>query len=182
VNAAVDENPGDLASAGDPYELLGLPRSWAITDTQVRSAQVRALSLCHPDRHPEGPSRDAAMRMSARINEAVAVLASPELRAESFVRSCGGDGPIPQLPPDELMEWIERREWIEERRQEGAEGLSAISQWRHGTVLEILDSIRTAACDESGMPRSGADWIAARLCIARLRALRRACGGEAMRG
>jgi hypothetical protein len=117
------------------------------------------------------------MRLSARINEAVTSLASPEQRAEAFVRIGSGDGPIPQLPQDELMEWMERREWIEERRQEGASGLDAIVQWRCGVLAEILDSIRTATCDDAGLPRSDADWAAARLCIARLRALRRACGG-----
>lgn len=176
------EDPGDRASTGDPHGLLGLDRSWVITDTQVRSAQVRALARCHPDRHPEGAARDAAMRMSARINEAVAALASAELRAEAFVRTCGGDAPIPQLPQDELMEWMERREWIEERRQEGAPGLAAVAEWRRGTLTEILESIRIATCDDTGLPRHDADWSAALLCIARLRALRRACGGEAMRG
>ncbi len=117
------------------------------------------------------------MRMSARINEAVAALASAELRAEVFVRTGGGEGPIPQLPQDELMEWMERREWIDERRQEGAPGLAEIAEWRRGTVAEILDSIRVATCDDAGLPRSDADWAAARLDIARLRALRRACGG-----
>lgn len=169
-------DPGDLAAAEGPYALLGLPHAWSVTDAQVRSAQVRALARCHPDRHPEGSAREAAMRMSARINEAVAALASNEQRAEAFVR-IGGDGPIPQLPPDELMEWMERREWIEERQQEGAEGLAAIAHWRRGALTEILDAIRTATCDDAGLPRCDADWAAARLCIARLRALRRACGG-----
>lgn len=175
-------DPGELAASGDPFELLGLSRAWTLTDAQVRSAQVRALARCHPDRHPEGAAREAAMRMSARINEAVAALASTELRAEAFVRTCGGHAPIPQLPPEELMEWMERREWIDERQREGAAGLAAIADWRRAGVHEILDSIRSATCGADGLPRPDADWSAARLNIARLRALRRACGGEAMRG
>lgn len=163
--------------SGDPYALIGLERSWHLTDAQVRSAQVRALARCHPDRHPEGAAREAAMRMSARINEAVASLASAELRAEVLVRVGGGDGPIPQLPQDELMEWMERREWIEERQQEGSRGIAAIAEWRRGALTEILDSIRVATCDDAGIPRPNADWGEARLGIARLRALRRACGG-----
>ena len=177
MTRAVAADPGELAAAEGPYALLGLPHAWSVTDAQVRSAQVRALARCHPDRHPEGSAREAAMRMSARINEAVAALASAEQRAEAFVRIGGGERPIPQLPPEELMEWMERREWIEGRQQEGAEGLGSIAQWRQGALAEILDSIRTATCDDAGLPRSDADWAAARLCIARLRALRRACGG-----
>lgn len=177
MSGAVGADPGELSTSGDPFALIGLPRSWALTDAQVRSAQVRALARCHPDRHPEGAAREAAMRMSARINEAVALLASAELRAEAFVRVGSGDQPIPQLPPDELMEWMERREWIEERHQEGAEGLAAISEWRQGILSEILESIRAASCDDAGTPRPDADWGEARVCIARLRALRRACGG-----
>lgn len=175
-------DPGELAATDDPYALLGLERSWTVTDAQVRSAQVRALARCHPDRHPEGASRNAAMRMSARINEAVAALASAEGRAEVFVRVGGGDAPIPQLPTDELMEWMERREWIDERRHEGPAGAIAISQWRSAEVGAVLEAIRAATCDAAGHPAHAADWGAARLCIARLRALRRACGGEAMRG
>ena len=173
----VSADPGELSMSGDPYARVGLERSWHLTDVQVRSAQVRALARCHPDRHPEGAARETAMRMSARINEAVASLASAELRAEAFVRVGGGDGPMPQLPPEELMEWMERREWIQERRQEGAGGLAAIAEWRQGALSQILDSIRVATCDDAGTPRPDADWGAARLCIARLRALRRACGG-----
>ena len=173
---ALAADPGELTAADEPYALLGLPRAWTLSDAQVRSAQVRALARCHPDRHPEGAVREAAMRLSARINEAVAALASAELRAEVFVRVGGGDGPIPQLPPDELMEWMERREWIDERRREGASGLAAIAEWRRATLEEILDAIRRAACDDSGLPRADADWGAARLSIARLRALKRACG------
>lgn len=116
------------------------------------------------------------MRLSARINEAVASLATAELRAETFVRAGGGDGAIPQLPPDELMEWMERREWIDERRQEGAPGHAAIAAWRRSALEEILESIRALTCDGDGRPRSDADWGEARRCIARLRALRRACG------
>lgn len=173
----MDSDPGELAAADDPYALLGVARSWSLTDAQVRSAQVRALARCHPDRHPEGAARDAAMRMSARINEAVASLASPELRAEAFVRVGGGGGAIPQLPPDELMEWMERREWIVERRQEGASGLAAIAAWRRTALEDVLAQIRGATCDDAGLPRADADWGGARLSIARLRALRRACGG-----
>ncbi len=170
-------DPGELTVSDDPYAVIGLSRTWAVTDAQVRSEQVRALARCHPDRHPEGAAREAAMRMSARINEAVAALASAELRAEAFVRAAEGGRKIPQLPPDELMEWMERREWIEERRQEGAEGLAAISEWRRVALAEILESIRASTCDESGLPRPDADWGAAHLCIARLRALRRASAG-----
>lgn len=173
---AVDPDPGDLSATGDPYALLGLPRNWAVTDSQVRAAQVRALARCHPDRHPEGAARDAAMRMSARINEAVAALASAEGRAEALVRTGGADGPIPQLPTDELMEWMERREWIDERRQEGTAGLAAIAEWRRACLQETLESISGAICDASGSLRADADWALARLGIARLRALRRACG------
>ena len=72
------------------------------------------------------------------------------------------------------MEWLERREWIEERRRGGDRGLAEIAQWRHGALAEILESIRVATCDGEGRPRPDADWAEARLGIARLRALRRA--------
>ncbi len=171
----MESDPGDAAGES-PHAILGLPLAWTVTDAQVRAAQVRALARCHPDRHPEGAAREAAMRMSARINEAVAALATPDARAEAFVRA-GGVAAIPQLPPEELMEWLERREWIEERRQEGGAGLDAIAQWQRATLNEILESIRSAICDAEGLPRRDADWDAGRLGIARLRALRRACGG-----
>jgi len=173
----VGDDRGELAASDGPYALIGLPHAWTVTDAQVRAAQVRSLARCHPDRHPEGAAREAAMRTSARINEAVAALASAELRAEAFVRAGGGDGPIPQLPPDELMEWLERREWIDERQREGDAGREAIAQWRREALDGILDAIRVVTCDDAGLPRSDADWGVARLCIARLRALRRACGG-----
>ena len=148
----------------------------SVTDADVRRAQVRMLAMCHPDRHPEGPAREAAMRASARVNEAVAALASEELRAEAFVRAAGGGDAVPALPQAELMEWLERREWIEEQQAAGDGGRGEIVQWRRTALSGIVHEIRTAACDEAGMPRPDADWAAARLAVARLRALRRACG------
>lgn len=68
---------------GSHFEVLGVPASFRVTSSQLADAHRRLQRKWHPDLHASesDAERDRAAAISARANEAYAVLQNPESRA-----------------------------------------------------------------------------------------------------
>lgn|GEM_PF-821583 len=149
----------------DPFDLLGVERSWFVDVTRIRALQARLLAAHHPDRHPSGVAHDDAVAQSARINRAVMILCDPLQRAEALIELGAGTGGAAALPQDVLLEMLSRRDALTE-----ASTPEAVAQCR-----EWIASERLAQEHAIGVVLSSAsvDWSAARQSLAHLRALTR---------
>jgi len=149
----------------DPFDLLGVERSWFVDVTRIRALQARLLAAHHPDRHPSGVAHDDAVAQSARINRAVMILCDPLQRAEALIELGAGTGGAAALPQDVLLEMLSRRDALTE-----ATTPEAVAQCR-----EWIASERLAQEHAIGVVLSSAsvDWSAARQSLAHLRALAR---------
>ncbi|MFM7808469.1 MAG: iron-sulfur cluster co-chaperone HscB C-terminal domain-containing protein [Planctomycetota bacterium] len=154
----------------DPFEALGLPRSWRLPSEQIRSAQRRVCAASHPDRFHDPAQRADAQARVALANQAAATLLEPLGCAESLLAALAPQ-PRPAEPrpsPMFLAEMIELRE-----RLDAGEAASVASD------LAALEQAAQADA-EAGFERllagdSGA-WNAAAEATGRLRAVLRARG------
>jgi len=69
----------------DPFEALGLPRSWRLPAEQIRAAQRRVCAASHPDRFQDAAARADAQTRVARANQAAASLLEPLGCAEALL-------------------------------------------------------------------------------------------------
>jgi len=115
----------------DPFETLGLPRSYATDAARVRRAWLAASAELHPDRAGADPLGEAEVaRRSAAINEARRILDDPELRADSLLRLLGGPPKESDksLPDGFLMAMMEVREELESAMGDAGE-VAKLERW-----------------------------------------------------
>ena len=99
---------------GDPFAVLGLPRSFDLTPADVAAAHLRACARSHPDRARDPFERDRLLAQAAEAGDAKRILSNPVSRAEALLALAGvpaGDEP---LSPAFLFETLELREAIED--------------------------------------------------------------------
>lgn len=154
----------------DPFEALGLPRSWRLSAEQVRVAQRRACAAAHPDRFRDPAQRDDAQVRVARANQAAATLLEPLGCAESLLTVLAPQ-PRPAEPrpsPVFLAEMIELRERLDAGDAATvASELAALEQAAQSDAEAAF--ARLLAGDTSA-------WGVAAEAIGRLRAVLRARG------
>ncbi|RAL01579.1 J-type chaperone JAC1, partial [Aspergillus ibericus CBS 121593] len=92
-----------------------------IPPSTLRREFLQWQSRIHPDKYPQGPQKQAAEALSARINEAYRTLLDPLQRAQYLLREMHGidvtaeDGATKHaLDAETLMEVMEVQETIEE--------------------------------------------------------------------
>lgn len=159
----------------DPFSILGLPRTFALTPAAVQAAHLRVVAQLHPDRAQGALDRDERMRRSAAAGHAKQALLGDLGRAEALVavlvpaaRPAGGDG---ALPPAFLMEMLEVREAIEAAldSREGVEALeSDVADRRRACVAEVA-----SACADLERAPSEAAAQEVHRALARLRYVER---------
>jgi DnaJ-domain-containing protein 1 len=154
----------------DPFEALGLPRSWRLPAEQIRAAQRRVCAASHPDRFQDAAARADAQTRVARANQAAASLLEPLGCAEALLGVLAPQ-PRPADPrpdPAFLAEMIELRERLDAGEPE--------------TVASDLAALEHAAqSDAEGafarlLAGDGSAWRAAAEAVGRLRAVLRARG------
>jgi len=128
----------------DPFSILGLPRTFALTPEEVQAAHLRVVAELHPDRAQGALDRDERMRRSAAAGHAKQALLGDLGRAEALVAAlvpatlpASAEG---ALPPAFLMEMLEVREAIEAalESREGLEALeSEVAERRRACVAEV---------------------------------------------
>ncbi|MFZ2873281.1 MAG: hypothetical protein WAZ94_02235 [Phycisphaerales bacterium] len=124
----------------DPFELLGLPRTFELDSERVRRAYLRAVAGMHPDAGGEGEAASA-------INEARDTLADPMRRARALLGARADAAGA--LPAGFLAEMLGIRERIEEEL--AVEGDAARARWREwARAREAEHQARVAAMFRAG--------------------------------
>lgn len=104
----------------DAFELFGLSPAYALDDRKLADAARAIHRNIHPDRMPRGDeaAQDFALRASAIVNQALATLKDPRLRAEHLLVRAGGRSASEDrvTPPGLLAEMMMIREELEEAR------------------------------------------------------------------
>ncbi|GKZ75385.1 hypothetical protein AnigIFM56816_000037 [Aspergillus niger] len=105
---------------------------FSIPTADLRREFLRWQSLIHPDKYPQGPQKQQAEALSARINEAYRTLLDPLQRAQYLLREMHGidvtaeDGASKHaLDAETLMEVMEVQETIEEVTDSGEDAAAA---------------------------------------------------------
>lgn len=156
--------------AADYFSLFGLPRQFELPADLLDRAYRTLQGEVHPDRHTSGTDADRrlALQASAKVNEAYRALKSPVLRAGYLLQLSGIDALADTdtaMPPDFLIEQMERREAAEAAR--AACDLAALER--------VLSEVRAAERSlEAGLARcfdAGPDLEGARDIVRKLRFL-----------
>jgi curved DNA-binding protein CbpA len=158
----------------DPFEALGLPRSWPVDPLEVRSAQRRLTASWHPDRFPDPAQRSGAQERLAQVNEAAARLLDPLGSAQALLEVLA-PSPRPAEPkpaPTFLAAMMEIREAIDGGGDHAA-ALAEVAALRAQAEADARGAFTALAAG------SQAAWNAAAEAVGRLRALRRAEEGAA---
>lgn len=134
----------------DYFELFGVPRKYEMDAGRLTAAFRAVARQIHPDRFAAASeeSRTLATQLTARINEAYALLSDPVARANYLLELAGGPSAIEvrDVPGTLLMEIMELRERIEEARAAGDhEAMTAIRSSVLEQKQQTLDAIAARA-------------------------------------
>jgi len=148
----------------DDFELLGLPRQFALQSADLHARWQAALGQAHPDRFAaEGAAAQRlAVQWSTRINEAYQRLKDPLRRAAYLCELAGvavtGRGSVP-LPSAFLMQQMQWRESLDD-----ASSRSELSQLDEETSAQQSALLtQLAECLDAGGDKAVASTIVARL-------------------
>lgn len=130
----------------DPFEVLGLPRRFAVAADEVEARYLARSRELHPDFHQLASASEqrASLELTSVLNEAFATLRDPFKRAESLLALEGGPTPAEhkEMAPAFLEEMLELRMHIEELRERGdPAALSAMEknlQQRRSRLIEDI--------------------------------------------
>ncbi len=153
-----------------PFAVLGLPVRFALQRDELEARWKELSKAFHPDRHTQAApaERRAALTRAVAVNEAYRTLRDDLKRAEA-VLSLRAEGPLTDVAdPALLMEVMELRESLSERKADGdagaVEALAAkVKTDAASTTAALAEALDAAALD---VPR-------ARSNLGRLRYLRR---------
>jgi len=105
----------------DPFEVLGLPRRFAVAADDIEARYLARSRELHPDFHQLASASEqrASLELTSILNEAAATLRDPFKRAEALVALEGGPtaAQYKEMSPDFLEEMLELRMHIEELRE-----------------------------------------------------------------
>jgi molecular chaperone HscB len=139
----------------DHFELLGLPRTFAIDGARLEAAYRELQGRVHPDRFASGSEveRRLAMQWATRANEAYRTLRDPVARARYLLRLEGfdtGEETNTAMPPDFLMQQMEWREAAAEARAgRDAAALQALRGEIAAAREEMLGMLARALDDDA---------------------------------
>lgn len=99
----------------DPFALLGLARAFDLDARALQAAYLKQAATLHPDRIADPLERAEAQRRAATLNDARAVLADDEQRANLLLSQAGGPAKEQDrsLPEGFLMDILEIRQEME---------------------------------------------------------------------
>ncbi len=130
------------------FDLLGLPRRYAMDDARLREAFRAIARSVHPDRFGDDADdiKELATRLSADVNHAFQALSDPVRRAAYLLEMSGGHGAAESrdVPQAVLTDVMMIREEIEEARAAGDQAAldrhrGAIAQRREQTLGRIAE-------------------------------------------
>lgn len=157
----------------DHFVLLGVPQQFEIDAEQLEREYLSRAAAVHPDRVATGTSaqRREAMERSSAVNEAYRTLRDPVQRAEYLVKLGGIDldssdavGGAPKMEQAFLIDMIERRERVEQAREQGS--LDALRANVEDELDDVLDE--AVASLRTGDLRGAAEKLVVRRYLQRL--------------
>jgi molecular chaperone HscB len=106
----------------DPFETLGLPRSYVVDLAAIEKTHRELSRALHPDKFVSAGAseRRDALGRAVEVNEAWRIVRDPIRRAEALLALAGvavNEGAEPKTDPEFLMEMLEQREALAEARQ-----------------------------------------------------------------
>lgn len=128
----------------DPYELLGIDPAFTIDKANLRATVRRRVAASHPDRVTDPVQQAEAVRESARVNAAGAVLEDDELRANALLARLGGPSADEDksLPESFLARMLEIRMDMEAVMATGdAEGRRRLEAWADAERTGLVESV-----------------------------------------
>lgn len=152
-----------------PFEVLGLPVRFAIEPSALEARWKELSKAFHPDRHVQAApaERRAALGRAVAVNEAYRALRDDLSRAQTILALRDPDGAHEPADPALLMEVMELREGLADRKSAGDRaGIEAMA------VQVRSDAARTAS-ELSVALDEREDLAVARVALGRLRYLRR---------
>ncbi|MEY4182808.1 MAG: hypothetical protein RLZZ217_1434 [Planctomycetota bacterium] len=149
-----------------PFTMLGIVPAWPVPAADVHRARLAAAARLHPDRARDAAEREALERRMAAMNESADRLLDPVRAAGALLAALGAPSTELPLPPMELAELLERREWIEERHGGHDAARAEVLAWITAERNALVSAFGAAV--ERG--RTNGEWDEARRGIARLRA------------
>jgi molecular chaperone HscB len=159
----------------DPFGILGLPRRFSLTASEISAAHLRAVSRLHPDRASNPLERDRLVQAAAAAGSAKQRLLKDTSRAEELIELLGAR-PLLAAPlaPGFLMDTMEIREAIDEAIASGdpdelARIATRVRALRDEALSELRDALDTAL---AALDAGGADPAAASAAAAALVRLR----------
>jgi molecular chaperone HscB len=135
--AVADEDEID-----DSFEILGLPRKFTVSPTDLKQSYRALMTKYHPDKHSSGMSEEV-QDMASRITNAFQVLKEPHTRATHLLELVG-------FPVDEtsqtdlvgmefLMEVMELREDVDSTDPKYLKPIWEETKARIASIVENLD-------------------------------------------
>lgn len=128
----------------DPFEMLGLPRRFAVDEQVLRQAFLKASAEHHPDRFVDPIEQAEAVETMSQLTDSYRVLSDPELRARALLARSGLElaEDKDKLPPALLMEVMEVREEMEDAIDSGNQAeLDRLRNWANDQRAGYLDKL-----------------------------------------
>lgn len=103
----------------DSYALFSLPPRFDLDLADLERRYLHAAAAAHPDRFTDPLDQADAAAQSAVLNDAYRTLRDPESRARALLSLLGapaGKDDDQTLPPELLMDMMEKREQLEEAK------------------------------------------------------------------
>ena len=152
-----------------PFEVLGLPVRFGIEPAVLETRWKELSKAFHPDRHVQAApaERRAALNRAVGVNEAYRALRDDLVRAQTILSLRGPDASHQAADPALLMEVMELREGLGERKAQGDRaGIESMAAQVRGDA-ETTSATLAQSLDETD------DLAAAHTALCRLRYLRR---------
>jgi molecular chaperone HscB len=133
------------AAGADAFALLGLPRSFDIDRQALQAAYLRRTAALHPDRMADPLERAEAQRQAAALNDARAVLADDEPRANLLLALHGGPTKEQDrsLPDGFLVDILDLRQEMEAAlTEDDANERARIEQLAQQRRAQHLETVR----------------------------------------
>lgn len=122
------------------FKRLGIAASYLVDAGELERNYLEKSRLSHPDHHDEagGLSAEQALRESAALNEAYAIVADPVRRGEHLLALAGGPDAAAdkRMPPEFLEAMLEWREEAENPARR--EDLAKVLESEKNKLLERL--------------------------------------------
>lgn len=180
---------GSLLAPGvepDPFAVLGVPRSYAVDEKELKARLLRFSRKVHPDffATASAEERQLAESNSALLNQAYETLADDFRRADYLVRSAGGpserdERDMPQTFLAEVLEWNETLEEAREAQpgEAGAAQRASLADLERSLQAEREDAFAALAATLEPLPEPGAEaLVTARKRLNALRYIDRTLG------